>query len=174
MKPRNPLWQPIALDRLLILLPSCTPLNHLPSPLPAGFYNFILHPSILTVAIGFVLGGAFKDLVSAFVAAFVTPLIGMIAGEDFSSMKFTVLGSSFYYGNFINALITFIFIALAIYVCLVYPLVTFTQRFKVRACPECCSDDLQYSATRCKHCTAPLPPMPKKHADDEEVAAATA
>jgi large conductance mechanosensitive channel len=86
------------------------------------FKNFIFQGSLITLAIAFVIGAAFAALVTAFVADLVTPIIGAIFGKsDFSAETFTINGSNFLYGSFINAVITFVSIAAAIFFFVVKP-----------------------------------------------------
>ena len=86
------------------------------------FRDFLLQGNLITLAIAFVMGAAFAALVSAFVADLITPIIGMIFGtSDFSSETFTINGSHFLYGSFINALITFVAIGAAVFFFIVKP-----------------------------------------------------
>jgi len=86
------------------------------------FRDFLLQGNLVTLAIAFVMGAAFAALVSAFVADLITPIIGMIFGtSDFSSESFTINGSHFLYGSFINALITFVAIGAAVFFFIVKP-----------------------------------------------------
>jgi large conductance mechanosensitive channel len=86
------------------------------------FRDFLLQGNLITLAIAFVMGAAFAALVSAFVADLITPIIGMIFGtSDFSSESFTINGSHFLYGSFINALITFVAIGAAVFFFIVKP-----------------------------------------------------
>jgi len=86
------------------------------------FRDFLLQGNLITLAIAFVMGVAFAALVSAFVADLITPIIGMIFGtSDFSSESFTINGSHFLYGSFINALITFVAIGAAVFFFIVKP-----------------------------------------------------
>jgi hypothetical protein len=129
------------------------------------------------LAVAIVVGGAFKDLINAFVAAFITPLIGMIGTGNSNELYFVVLGSKFQYGLFINALISFLIICTLIYFIVVVPLMSLMRRVYpnlafLRSCPECCMDDLPGTASRCKYCCSSLPPLSKdsSKAEDEEIA----
>jgi len=127
-----------------------------------GFGNFIMRGNVVDLAVAVVIGGAFGAIVTALVKDLVTPLIAAIFGKpDFSALAFTVNGSKFAIGDFINALIAFLLVALAIYFFVVVPMNAVTQRFKkpeeappaLRECPECLSEILA-AAKRCKYCTA--------------------
>jgi len=86
------------------------------------FKDFILRGNLITLAVAFVMGVAFAALVTAFVADLITPIIGAIFGtSDFSSETFTINGSHFLYGSFINAAITFVSIAAAVFFFIVKP-----------------------------------------------------
>ena len=86
------------------------------------FRDFLLQGNLITLAVAFVMGVAFAALISAFVLDIVTPLIGAIFGKaDFSGETFTINGSHFLYGSFINAVITFVSIGAAVYFFIVKP-----------------------------------------------------
>ena len=126
------------------------------------FRDFVLRGNVVELAIAVVVGAAFGALVSAFVASFITPLIAAIGGKpDFSDLAFTVNGSRFTYGQFFNALLSFLIIAAVVFFFVVRPLNALMARLKpeppvdriVRPCPECLSD-IPEDARRCAFCTA--------------------
>lgn len=124
------------------------------------FRAFVLRGNLVELAVAFVIGLAFGALVTAFVADLITPLIAAIFGKhDFSSLYFTINGSKFLYGDFINALITFVSIAAAIFFFVVRPYnhvmarrTTEPADETVRPCPECLSE-IPKAARRCSFCT---------------------
>lgn len=129
-----------------------------------GFRDFILRGNVIDLAVAVVIGGAFGQIVSALVRDIITPLIGAIGGKpDFSNIVFTVSGSKFLFGDFLNALISFLIIAAVIYFLIVLPMNTLTKKLKrgkkvemtEKTCPECLSQ-IPLKATRCKFCTAAL------------------
>jgi large conductance mechanosensitive channel len=129
-----------------------------------GFRSFILRGNVVDLAIGIVIGAAFGALVTALVVDFITPIIAAIGGQpDFSALYFTVNGSKFAYGHFLNALISFLVIAAAVYFLVVLPVNRLMARFKPTAeeptptkdCPHCLSS-IPAAATRCAFCTAEL------------------
>ena len=129
------------------------------------FKAFLLRGNLIDMAVGIVIGLAFAALVTAFVADLVTPIIAAIFGShDFSALSFTINGSHFLYGDFFNAVITFVSIAAAIFFFVVKPVNALTARRKtdpppdVRACPECLSE-IPKAATRCAFCTAVVTPV---------------
>ena len=118
--------------------------------------------NIVDLAVAVVIGTAFAALVAALVDGILMPLVGAIIGEpDFSGISFTLNGSSIEIGLVINALITFISIAAAIYFFVVLPMEKVAGMRKrgedaeplVKECPECLSE-IPAKARRCAHCTS--------------------
>ena len=122
-----------------------------------GFRDFLLRGNLVDLAVAVVIGAAFTALVTSFVANFVTPLIAAIGGNsDFSRLSFTVNGSHFRYGLFINALISFVISAAVVYFFVVKPFAALLERYmpkkeigETRSCPECLSD-IPVAARRCR------------------------
>ena len=130
------------------------------------FKAFLLRGNVVDLAVGIVIGAAFGALIAAFVADILTPLIAAIFGEhDFSALSFTINGSRFLYGDFLNAVITFITIAAAVFFFVVRPVNRLMERRKTeppvdeatRSCPECLSE-IPVAARRCAFCTSPVGP----------------
>ena len=130
------------------------------------FRDFILRGNLVDLAVAVVIGAAFGAVISALVADIVTPLIAAIGGkQDFSTLTFTINGSVFRYGDFLNALITFVTIAAVVFFFVVKPVNGLFRRFKpetkadipTRECPECLSD-IPEAARRCAFCTAEVGP----------------
>jgi large conductance mechanosensitive channel len=128
------------------------------------FRTFLLRGNLVDLAVAVVIGVAFGAVITALVADLLTPLIAAIAGKrDFSSLTFTINGSRFLYGSFINALIAFVTIAAAVFFFVVKPVNRLMERSKteppvdetVRPCPECLSE-IPVAARRCAFCTATL------------------
>ena len=123
-----------------------------------GFREFIMRGNVIDLAVAVVIGAAFGAVVRAFVDALLTPLIGAIFGKpDFSSLMFTINGSAFRYGVFINALISFLLIAAAVYYVVVVPMNRLAELRKrgqdpeTKECPECLSE-IPHGARRCAYC----------------------
>jgi large conductance mechanosensitive channel len=121
--------------------------------------------NLIDLAVAVVIGTAFTAIVTAIVKDLLTPLIGTIgAVPNFSSLKFTINHSTFFYGDFLNALISFLVIAAVVYFLIVAPVARVTMRFErkkeatTRDCPECLST-IPIAATRCSFCTVPVPPV---------------
>lgn len=94
-----------------------------------GFREFIMRGNVVDLAVAVVIGGAFGVIVTKLVADLITPLIAAIGGKpDFSNLTFTVNKSRFLYGDFINAVISFVIIAAAIYFLVVMPLNKLAER----------------------------------------------
>ncbi len=126
------------------------------------FREFLLRGNLVDLAVAFVIGVAFAAVVTALVQDLITPIIAAIAGKpDFSGLSFTINGSHFLYGAFINAVLTFIFIAAAVFFFVVKPVNALMARRKTeppvdestRECPECLSS-IPKAARRCAFCTA--------------------
>jgi len=126
------------------------------------FKAFLLRGNLVDVAIGIVIGLAFTAVVTAFIADLVTPLIAAIFGKpDFSSLTFTINGSHFAYGSFINAVLAFVLIAAVLFWLVVKPVAAIRSRTEKEAeatsreCPECLSE-IPLEARRCAFCTVQL------------------
>lgn len=131
-----------------------------------GFRQFILRGNLVDLAVAVVIGAAFGAVVTALVADLITPIIAAIGGKpDFSGLSFTINGSHFKYGHFLNALLTFVIIAAVVYFFVVKPVAALLERFapkkevgEQRTCPECLSD-IPAAARRCAFCTAESAPQ---------------
>jgi large conductance mechanosensitive channel len=128
-----------------------------------GFKNFILRGNVVDMAVGIVVGAAFGTVVTAFVKDLLTPFIAAIVKQpNFSGIAFTINGSKFMIGEFVNALISFLLIAAAVYFGIVMPINKLLVKVQkpaaptLRPCPECLSD-IPIAAKRCSHCTSPVP-----------------
>ena len=132
-----------------------------------GFKDFIMRGNVVDLAVAVVIGAAFGAVVTAFVADLITPLIAAIAGKpDFSGLTFTVNHSKFLYGAFVNAVVSFLLIAAAIYFAVVVPMNKLAERRArgqapadptTKQCPECMSE-IPVAAKRCPYCTSVLVP----------------
>ena len=125
------------------------------------FKQFLLRGNVVDLAVGVVIGAAFGTVVTALVSDLLTPLIAAIARvPDFSNLIFTLNGSEFKYGHFINALISFVLVATAVFFFVVKPMNLLVSRSRsgvpadptTKKCPECLSE-IPISAKRCSHCT---------------------
>ncbi|MGO9125916.1 MAG: large conductance mechanosensitive channel protein MscL [Terriglobales bacterium] len=131
----------------------------------SGFKQFILRGSVVDLAVGVVVGVAFGSVVTALTKDLLTPLIAALVGKpDFSAIKFTINGSVFPVGDFINAVISFLLIAVAVYFFVVTPINALVARMRkapapadptTKKCPECLSE-IPLDAKRCAFCAQPV------------------
>ncbi len=131
----------------------------------SGFKKFLLRGNVVDLAVAVVIGAAFGTVVQALVKDMVTPVIGAFGGvPDFSAWFFTVNGSKFLIGDFINALIGFLVIAAVVYYFVVVPVQRMMDRYKgeppaepvnMKECPYCLSK-VPLAATKCAFCTSDL------------------
>jgi large conductance mechanosensitive channel len=126
-----------------------------------GFREFIMRGNSIDLAVAVVIGVAFGAVVKAFVDNLITPFIAAIVGKpDFSGLAFTINGSIFRYGLFINALITFVLLAAAVYFVVVAPMEKLAERRargadpETKQCPECLSE-ISHGARKCAFCGSP-------------------
>jgi large conductance mechanosensitive channel len=130
------------------------------------FKEFLNQGDFVTIAVGLIIALYFQKIVDAILVGVLFPIIAAIFGKpDFSGLTFTIHKSRFLYGDFINALITFVSIAAAVFFFVVKPVNMLMARRKteppvdetVRQCPECLSE-IPTAARRCAFCTAQLAP----------------
>ena len=128
-----------------------------------GFKQFLMRGNVLDLAVAVVIGAAFGAVVTALVKDLITPLIAAIFGKpNFGNLTFTLNHSTFKYGSFLNALISFLIVATVVFFAVVVPLTALMRRLNVlpseepkpetRECPECLSD-IPVAARRCAFCT---------------------
>jgi large conductance mechanosensitive channel len=131
----------------------------------AGFRAFLFRGNIIELAVAFVIGVAFAAVINAFVTDLVTPIIAAIVGKSaLTALTFHIGNARFYYGDFLNEVITFVVIAAAIYFLVVVPTNLMTARMRrgegpaeatTKVCPECLST-IPLEARRCAYCTSAL------------------
>jgi large conductance mechanosensitive channel len=129
-----------------------------------GFKQFLLRGNVVDLAVGVVVGAAFGGVVAAFTKDLLTPLIAAVVGKpDFSAIQFTVNGSKFLVGDFVNAVISFLIIATVVYYMVVLPVNALVSRARreppadptTKKCGECLSE-VPIQAKRCAFCTSAL------------------
>src|SRR3954469_24215488 len=130
-----------------------------------GFKQFLMRGNVLDLAVAVVVGAAFGAVVTALVKDLLTPLIAAAVGKpDFSALVFTVNGSRFLIGDFLNALLSFLLITAAVYFVVVVPVNAMVARRRrgeapadptTKKCPECLSE-VPIAAKRCAFCTSPV------------------
>jgi large conductance mechanosensitive channel len=130
----------------------------------SGFKKFILRGNVVDMAVGVVIGAAFGGVVTALTKDLLTPFIAAVVGKpDFSYLGFTIHGTPFPVGDFVNAGVSFLLVAAAIYFFVVTPVNALVARMNrgeappdptTKKCPECLSE-IPIDARRCAHCTQP-------------------
>jgi large conductance mechanosensitive channel len=130
------------------------------------FRQFILRGSLVDLAVAVVIGTAFAAVVAALVGDLITPLIAAIGGNpDFGVLTFSVNGSRFLYGHFVNAFLTFLIVAAVLFFLVIKPVNALMNARRTepeveqttRDCPECLSQ-IPRAARRCAFCTAEVAP----------------
>ncbi|HEY1457072.1 MAG TPA: large conductance mechanosensitive channel protein MscL [Solirubrobacteraceae bacterium] len=137
------------------------------------FKQFLLRGNVVDLAVAVVVGTAFGAVVKALVEDLLTPIIALAFGQhDFSALAFTINGSVFRYGAFLNALIAFLSVAAAVFFFVVQPVNMLMRRRRTEAdpdsethpCAECLSD-IPLLARRCAFCGSPQSPAPAGQAN---------
>jgi large conductance mechanosensitive channel len=125
------------------------------------FKKFLLRGNVVDLAVAVVVGTAFTAVVKSLVADLLTPLIAAVFGQpNFANLTFTINGSHFAYGDFINNVITFLSIAAVVFFLVVAPITALQERRAkedpdTKECPECTSA-IPIRAKRCPLCTSEL------------------
>ncbi len=128
------------------------------------FKTFILRGNVVDLAVGIMIGAAFSGVVQALVKDIITPLIPAPSTSGLSSFAPVIpgIGTKLLVGDFINAIISFLILALVVFFFVVKPVNALTARFKpketpgaptTRECPFCLST-ISLKATRCAYCTS--------------------
>lgn len=130
-----------------------------------GFKQFLLRGNVVDLAVAVVIGGAFGAVVTALVKDLITPFIAALVGKpDFSAIQFEINSSKFLVGDFINAVVSFLMVATAIYFFIVVPMNAITARMRrgeappdptTKKCQECMSE-IPIAAKRCAFCCSPV------------------
>jgi large conductance mechanosensitive channel len=128
------------------------------------FRDFVMRGNVIDLAVAVVIGAAFGAVITSFVGDILTPLLGLIGVPDFGDLTIEAGKATIKYGLFLNALISFVLIALAIFVFVVKPMNMLEARRQAGAidtpttktCTECASE-IPVAARRCAFCTQPQP-----------------
>jgi large conductance mechanosensitive channel len=126
------------------------------------FRDFLLRGNVIELAVAFVIGAAFGTVIKSFTEDVLTPLLGILGVPDFSTLTFTVGSAAVRYGLFLNALISFLLVALVIFFFVIKPVNALEKRRQrgleqsptTKTCTECASD-IPLTAKRCPNCTQP-------------------
>ncbi len=132
--------------------------------LAQDFRDFVIKGNVLDLAVAVVMGAAFNALITALVADLVTPLIGIPGHVDFANVTYVVNNSTFKIGAFVNAIITFLSVSIAVFFFIIKP-VSKLQAMAMKPgapsppntkkCPYCFTE-IPLQATRCSACTSKL------------------
>lgn len=127
------------------------------------FKEFINQGSVMDLAVGVMIGAAFKAIVDSVVNDLISPIIGSIFNMDFSDLVLNINGAELKYGNFIMAVLNFFIVAIVLFAIIKAfnkakskvskPAAPAAPTTKV--CPFCKSE-IDIKATRCPHCTSEL------------------
>ncbi|MPN54523.1 Large-conductance mechanosensitive channel [bioreactor metagenome] len=130
------------------------------------FKAFIAKGSVIDLAVGVIIGAAFKGIVDSLVSDIISPLIGLIANTNFTDLVWQIGGVSIKYGSFITAIINFLLMAIVLF--LIVKAISATREIggklkkngtpvpvepTEKTCPYCKSK-IAIDATRCPHCTS--------------------
>lgn len=131
------------------------------------FKEFALEGNVLELAIAFILGLYFKQIVDALVNGVILAAVGAIFGEaSFDDLTFHLGDGVIRYGTFINAIVTFLIVAVALFV-VVKAIDTAKEMQKwgkpgvppeKRDCPLCFTE-ISAKASRCPACTGEIQPL---------------
>jgi large conductance mechanosensitive channel len=125
------------------------------------FKRFLFRGNVVDLAVAIVIGTAFTAVVKALVTDLITPIVAAIFGKpNFAALSFTINGSHFGYGDFLNNVLTFVTIAAAVFFLIVAPInALMARRAKedpdTKQCPEC-DTAIPVKARRCPACTSQL------------------
>jgi large conductance mechanosensitive channel len=125
------------------------------------FKKFLMQGNLVALAVAVVIGTVFAAVIKALIADIITPIIALIFGKpNFEDLSFTINSSHFLYGDFLNAVITFITTAAAVFFLVIKPYEAYDSRRAeedpdIKECPEC-TTDIPARARRCPQCTAQL------------------
>jgi len=128
--------------------------------LGSEFKEFILRGNVVDLAVGVVIGAAFGGVVTALTKDIINPLIGIPGKISLGDITYTINGSKFLIGDFLNAIISFVILAFVIFMFVVKPVNWLMTHKKTqpatepdtRECPFCLSK-IPIAATRCAFCT---------------------
>lgn len=126
------------------------------------FKEFIAQGNVMDLAVGVIIGGAFKTIVDSLTNDIISPILGLVGGVDFSDLSLTIMGVDLKYGSFITAIINFLIMAVIIFLMVkaVNKVMSLgkkkeevVEEAKTKVCPYCKSE-IDKDATKCPHCTS--------------------
>lgn len=129
------------------------------------FKEFAMRGNVIDLAVGVIIGGAFQKIITSLVNDVISPIIGLFANKDFSSLHFEIFGVAVKYGSFLTEVINFIIMAFVIFV-MVKALNSLSklndtmeekeekeEKATTKICPFCFSE-IDIRASRCPKCTS--------------------
>ncbi len=135
------------------------------------FKDFIAKGNVMDMAVGIIIGAAFKSIVDSLVGDIISPLLGLIVNTDFSDLVISIGNVPIRYGAFITTILNFLIMALVLFIIIkaVNSARTLGEKFihttegekaeeavpATRECPYCKSA-VAIGATRCPNCTSQL------------------
>lgn len=123
------------------------------------FKEFIARGNVIDMAIGIIMGSAFTAIVTSLVDDILMPIIsGLTAGINYEDIVVNIAGASLKIGNFINAIISFLIIALVMFMIVKGLNARHTEEEEEVTTKDCpyCKSEIPVEATRCPHCTSKL------------------
>ena len=125
------------------------------------FKEFAMRGNVIDLAVGVIIGAAFQKIVTSLVNDVVSPIIGLVAKQNFNDLVLEFAGVTVKYGAFITEVINFIIMAFVIFVMIkaLNKLASIGKKEEeakepdTKKCPYCKSD-IAIDATRCPHCTS--------------------
>ena len=130
------------------------------------FKAFISKGNVVDLAVAVVIGSAFAKVIDSIVTNLITPLVTIPGTSHYSEWDFAIRSSHFYYGLVIDAVLTFVIVAAAVFFLVVKPLNAFTARRNrgevsdadpsTKDCPYCLRA-IPLAASKCAHCTSEVP-----------------
>ena len=127
------------------------------------FKEFVSQGNVFDMAVGIIIGAAFKAIVDSLVNDIISPIIGIIFRQDFSNIILTVNGSEIRIGAFIMAVIDFLIVAIVLFS--VIKAINKMKNLVKKPAPEAapttkvcpfCKSEIDITALRCPHCTSQL------------------
>lgn len=128
------------------------------------FKEFAMRGNVIDLAVGVIIGAAFKAIVDSLVNDVISPVLGLFLNQNFASLSFMLNGAEIKYGAFITAIINFVIMAFVIF--LLVKILNVLSRKKAKqeevveeaTTKKCtyCKSEIAIEATRCPHCTSEL------------------
>lgn len=141
------------------------------------FKEFINRGNVVDMAVGIMIGAAFKAIVDSLVNDMISPILGLFIRSDFNNLAVHIFGVDIKIGSFIMSILNFIIIAFILFI-IVKAINSLNDLKKkhdgpepepkptTKTCPFCKST-IDINATRCPNCTSELPEEEVKEENKE-------